>query len=344
MHNEFVNVWTHLCGALIVFLLLFYTILFIHYHKEIITDLDFRKLNSEIKNLTEPILPKVTNYTKNLFESEVIFTDLNQILDYFNSIKTSMKTAIHNSGEEVENEFHQIMDFIYRKENEWLNTFMNYNEKNLQKNSLPKWPLYCQLFGAIFCLSCSAIFHLFNSHSKAVSHMLNKLDYAGIVILIVGSCYPPNYYLFHCDFSKFLFYFLDYAYCYLTIMTITGLFVFYISIKDKYFQPQYHKFKGLLFLIFGISAGLPVIHLRVLGANGFEIEYNFTMWYIGGISYIVGALIYVLKFPERFSPGSFCIFGHSHQIFHIFVLVGVFTHYIACLETYNYRTDYSCKL
>lgn len=57
VHNESVNVWTHLLGAMAVFIMLFYTILFFHYHREIITDFDFSKLESEIKELTQPILP-----------------------------------------------------------------------------------------------------------------------------------------------------------------------------------------------------------------------------------------------------------------------------------------------
>lgn len=57
IHNESVNVWTHLLGALVVFILVFYTALFFHSHREIITNFDFSMIEEEIKKITQPILP-----------------------------------------------------------------------------------------------------------------------------------------------------------------------------------------------------------------------------------------------------------------------------------------------
>ena len=42
-------------------------------------------------------------------------------------------------------------------------------------------------------------------------------------------------------------------------------------------------------------------------------------WYLGGIIYITGALIYILRIPEKYRPGKHDIWGSSHQIFHFFV-------------------------
>eukprot|EP00345_Euplotes_harpa_P006125 CAMPEP_0168318120 /NCGR_PEP_ID=MMETSP0213-20121227/287_1 /TAXON_ID=151035 /ORGANISM="Euplotes harpa, Strain FSP1.4" /LENGTH=50 /DNA_ID=CAMNT_0008319121 /DNA_START=1300 /DNA_END=1448 /DNA_ORIENTATION=- len=42
-------------------------------------------------------------------------------------------------------------------------------------------------------------------------------------------------------------------------------------------------------------------------------------WYIGGATYIFGAFIYAIKFPERYFPGKFDFGGHSHNLFHVFV-------------------------
>lgn len=57
IHNESINVWTHLLGAIFVFILLFYTALFFHHHREIITNFDFSKLNNELTDMTQPIFP-----------------------------------------------------------------------------------------------------------------------------------------------------------------------------------------------------------------------------------------------------------------------------------------------
>lgn len=224
--------------------------------------------------------------------------------------------------------------------------------KDQAEEALPKWPLLVMLFGAIFCLSCSAVFHLFIAHSERINNLLNRLDYAGISILIMGSCYPPNYYLFNCEMSKyFIFYFIlliyitiDYGIFYLILMTVSGIIVFIISIREEFNTKEYHSIRGILFLGFGISAGLPVLHLKLANILGNEVPIDFTLWYIGGIFYIMGGTLYTLKFPERFWPGKFCIIGNSHQIFHCFVLVGVFSHYIACVDSYTYRSIYKCSL
>lgn len=56
----------------------------------------------------------------------------------------------------------------------------------------------CFFGGAIVCLGMSATYHALVDHSEAVSKWGNKLDYTGIVALIVGSYVPALYYGFFC--------------------------------------------------------------------------------------------------------------------------------------------------
>jgi adiponectin receptor len=117
-----------------------------------------------------------------------------------------LQISINDSTDDLKIEFNKLLELIYQKEAMWIKI---YNESFLidqqtQHISLPKWPIYIMLFSAIACLSMSAIFHLFTAHSKAMSLFLNRLDYAGIAILIVGSSYPPNYYLNYCNAGNFL--------------------------------------------------------------------------------------------------------------------------------------------
>ena len=51
----------------------------------------------------------------------------------------------------------------------------------------------------IRCAGCSASFHTFTAHSMAVSHAWNRLDYIGIVVLIVGTIIPCVRYGFFCS-------------------------------------------------------------------------------------------------------------------------------------------------
>lgn len=56
----------------------------------------------------------------------------------------------------------------------------------------------CFFAGAFLCLTMSATFHALSNHSPAVAKWGNKLDYTGIVCLILGSFVPAMYYGFYC--------------------------------------------------------------------------------------------------------------------------------------------------
>jgi hypothetical protein len=69
LHNESVNIWSHLIGAVIIILLIVYTSLFIQAYKDEINfdlKLNFTDINEEIKNVTKPIfdyIPTIQNLT-----------------------------------------------------------------------------------------------------------------------------------------------------------------------------------------------------------------------------------------------------------------------------------------
>ena len=79
--------------------------------------------------------------------------------------------------------------------------------------------------------------------------------------------------------------------------------------------------------------------MRFLGeyVNGFDKVPKLQYWYFGGISYVLGGLIFILRIPEKFFPEKFDYFGASHQIFHCLVFFGALFHFMGSLEAYNYR-------
>ena len=56
----------------------------------------------------------------------------------------------------------------------------------------------CLSGGATLCLGASATFHTLLDHSPEVARLGNKMDYIGIIALIVGSHVPALYYGFSC--------------------------------------------------------------------------------------------------------------------------------------------------
>jgi predicted membrane channel-forming protein YqfA (hemolysin III family) len=57
------------------------------------------------------------------------------------------------------------------------------------------------------------------------------------------------------------------------------------------------------------------------------IPVNSLMYLLVGFWYLSGLAIYGLKIPERFFPKTFDYIGNSHNIWHVFVILGAFTHY-----------------
>ena len=88
---------------------------------------------------------------------------------------------------------------IEEKQFNWLDSDPITVEKDMIVHYTPRWPLLVHFSCAIFCFGMSAIYHLFNSHSKEMMSFWIRFDYAGICLMIAGSSTPPIYYSFGCD-------------------------------------------------------------------------------------------------------------------------------------------------
>jgi adiponectin receptor len=146
---------------------------------------------------------------------------------------------------------HQLVESDHPSKN------IHHLSEMFQEQLISRWPVFVFLTSAIICLGCSAIFHWFSAHSEKTNDILARLDYAGISILVAGSCYPPYYFFFYCE--QFL------RTVYLAFISIFAASVFLYSFQKNFNKPQNRKFRGSLFLTLGISAAIPVIHLTFLG-------------------------------------------------------------------------------
>ncbi|KAL1207177.1 Heptahelical transmembrane protein 3 [Cardamine amara subsp. amara] len=206
---------------------------------------------------------------------------------------------------------------------------------NTKGEAVPKWPWLVFLAGAMGCLICSSVSHLLACHSKRFNLFFWRLDYAGISLMIVASFFAPIYYAFSCHpFFRFL---------YLSSISFLGLLAIITLLSPALSAPRFRHFRANLFLAMGSSAVIPALHVlflywghpNVFIALGYEVA--------TGISYALGAVFYVSRVPERWKPGAFDIAGHSHQIFHVFVVFGALAHCVATLLIIDFRrTSPSC--
>ncbi|XP_025108016.1 adiponectin receptor protein-like isoform X1 [Pomacea canaliculata] len=184
--------------------------------------------------------------------------------------------------------------------------------------------------GAILCLGFSWIFHTVYCHSERVGRFFNKLDYCGIALLTIGSFVPWLYYSFYCRLEPKI--------TYLVLIFVLGSLCIVVSMWDKFAQPQYRPLRAGVFVALGLSGVIPALHYVITDGFWHAIHKAALGWLVlMAILYILGAVIYAVRIPERIFPGKFDIWFQSHQIFHVFVLAAAFVHYHGISEIANYR-------
>ncbi|XP_044511119.1 heptahelical transmembrane protein ADIPOR3-like isoform X3 [Mangifera indica] len=202
-------------------------------------------------------------------------------------------------------------------------------------HEITRWPFYTFLGGAMFCLLVSSVCHLLCCHSERLSYIMLRLDYAGIAALISTSFYPPIYYTFLCN--PF------FCNLYLGFITVFCLATIMISLLPVFQEPKFRRFRVSLFFGMGFSGIAPLLHKLILFWGQSEALLTSGYEILMGIFYGLGALIYVTRIPERWKPGKFDIAGHSHQLFHVLVVAGAYTHYRAGLVYLRWRDLEGCN-
>ena len=358
LHNESINIYSHLLGALFFFILIWYTTFFITNTKTQITQIksaassvaikakELKKESPDIMDKIYESMKEIENNFKKLDKNNIYSKSFNNINDIRDELKnyTNHQTATNYTGNysylinSVISVKEGIVDLIkldktLSKENESnLDDKYQLNLNSRKKKKLAIWPIFVIIFSAIACLSFSTSFHLFGLMNAKYFNILNRFDYGGISLLISGSCYPPYYYYFY--------YSIKYRNIYLIFITTFGVGTFLYSLTDDFNKPQRRTLRGILFLIFGLSAGVPILHMAFFGdtiEGYYSTDAIFINWYLGGISYVVGTFFYILRFPEKSFPMIFDYFGASHQIFHVLVFFGALFHFMGSLDAYNYR-------
>ena len=191
--------------------------------------------------------------------------------------------------------------------------------------------LFCFFLAAMICLSCSTMFHLFLNHSQGVHRIFSSMDYSGIAILITGSSIPAYYYGFYCQPTA--------RYIHITMLGILCISCVTISLWKKFSTQKYRPLRFATFLLFGLYGLIPGIHgAFTVGFQQHFIRALMGLLLMGGV-YILGALFYVSRFPERFFPGKFNMWASSHQLFHICVVCAALVHYDTLLSMIKHRMN-----
>lgn len=153
--------------------------------------------------------------------------------------------------------------------------------------------------------SASSIYHYFHGNEK-IKLILRKLDHSMIYVLIVGT-YTPI--VLSCMEVEKSFYFLGILWS----IAIIGVLLKIVWMDAPRFIST------IIYLILGWAI---VFDFQDFQSIPFPV---FVLIACGGISYSIGAIIYIIKKPNISEEFGF------HEIFHLFVMLGSLFHYIAIL-------------
>ncbi|KAK4490697.1 hypothetical protein RD792_001396 [Penstemon davidsonii] len=347
IHNETLNVWTHLIGFFLFLSLTIYTAMKVpnivdfpslQSLPDVLRKADFHKLHTELITCLSslahmPDLPSLSNWRI----MELLSNCLPVSLSYNN--KTDIHLLVRFTS--------TFMMFVLSIMKKCFNIFESLN--SLQRNMkddmanliaplivrpITRWPFFAFLGGAMFCLLASSTCHLLSCHSQRLSYIMLRLDYAGIAALISTSFYPPVYYSFMC--------YPFFCNLYMGLITLLGIATILASLLPVFQSPEYRKFRASLFFGMGFSGAVPIFHKLILFWHQPEALHTTCYEVLMGALYGVGALVYAMRVPERWMPGKFDIAGHSHQLFHVLVVAGAYTHYQAGLVYLRWRDQQGC--
>ncbi|KAF7893697.1 uncharacterized protein EAF02_001235 [Botrytis sinoallii] len=183
---------------------------------------------------------------------------------------------------------------------------------------------------ATICLGISAIFHSLISHSQKGRDLWLKLDYVGIVFLIIGCFISAVYMSFFCQQT------LQYAYCGMILAMSSTALVFLLL--PAFQGHRWRSFRVVAFCATAVSVLIPFVHTIAQSGWDKAMEQSGMPYYFAeALLLLVGVVCFAKRWPESWIPGSFDLLGNSHQIFHLLVVLAMVLHFVGLLQAFNYN-------
>ncbi len=333
LHNETGNIWSHLIGFLIFALLTWVTIMKspspLSIGGDFVRAVESKWYSSSLgvsENLHD-VVSKAAAWEERLVQYGG--EKLHALEDVLDVLKAITIDNIHDLAE-LSSKISSLR-MINQEELRHLESIVYESLTSLVDVTWPvhRWPLHVFTTGAMICLFTSSMCHLFGCCSKHVAMLMWQFDYAGIAVLIVASFVPPVYYGFLCRPI--------YAVTYLGLVTVFGIATIAVTLMPRFQDANYHAFRAAVFSSLGLFGIIPTIHLARIHREVDHVHEALLLDILMGVIYLTGTCVYTLKIPERFWPGRFDVAFHSHQLFHIAIVIAATIHYRACEKMIAWR-------
>ncbi|KAK6188260.1 hypothetical protein SNE40_004477 [Patella caerulea] len=183
------------------------------------------------------------------------------------------------------------------------------------------WPLCAGLITMIILYICSSFAHCFSNKSELIHYTCFMIDYAGIGLYGVGSTLLHYAYCLHDNMVN------SWAHRYSGLIGVClGLLVtICCSIsKTRYSRPypysrrvwQLSSTLGIyIWLIYPIAYRVSLYLFNHQWDSGLGHHIHQMFWFF------LGGFFFGSDIPQRFCPGKCDFLGHSHQLFHICILM-----------------------
>ncbi len=184
-------------------------------------------------------------------------------------------------------------------------------------------------YGVSICFVLSATYHIISNHSPKVQKFGNQLDYLGIVILMWGSTIPSIYYGFYCDPRLQQIYWAN--------VSILATSCVVATLHPKFRHPTIRPYRAAMYAGLGLSAVVFVVHGILL--HGWTVQnQRMSVDWMGlmALFNLTGAAVYAARIPEKLRPLKYDIYGSSHQVLHVAVILAGLAHMLGLFRAFDY--------
>ena len=184
-------------------------------------------------------------------------------------------------------------------------------------------------YGVSACFVLSAIYHIISNHSPKVQKFGNQLDYLGIVILMWGSTIPSIYYGFYCDPRLQKTYWAN--------VSVLATLCVVATLHPRFRHPTIRPYRAAMYAGLGLSALVFVVHGVLL--YGWTVQnQRMSLDWMGlmALLNLIGAVTYASRVPEKLRPLKYDIYGSSHQVLHVAVILAGLAHMFGLFRAFDH--------
>lgn len=190
----------------------------------------------------------------------------------------------------------------------------------------------CYGVSMMICFLFSVYYHCGCCISPSKYNHLLQVDLFGVYLCFFVSVLSGIYIGFNCNQTLQIIY--------ASINCIIFIFVLF-PVLFIYGKSIRFYLKKILFTILLLCELIPLFHWIYL-------YYPLLTWFwyapagmFGG--YFIGGIFWHYRIPEVFAPGKFDLIGHSHQIWHIFIVIASFCWWYGLHDLTKYWNDNACN-